>query len=91
MSEKISLDSSVLFSFSFAAFAASLRLIDKRRRHTFDFKKAIDIGKRDRTDKGLSGRKGFGSEGTLYPILEANAGGMFPLYGRYGSGARCTA
>ena len=41
--------------------------------------------------KGLSGRKGFGSEGTLYPILEANAGGMFPLYGRYGSGARCTA
>ena len=50
-----------------------MRLIDKRRRHTFDFKKAIDIGKRDRTDKGLSGRKGFGSEGTLYPILEANA------------------
>ena len=51
--------------------------MSKRRRHTFDFKKkVIDFGKRDRTDKGLSGRKGFSPKGTLHSLFQADAGGM---------------
>ena len=66
-----------------------LRLTNKRREEA-SVKRALTL-ENEIELMGAAGRKGFRPKGTLHSLFQADAGGMLPLYGRYGCGARCFA
>ena len=58
-----------------------LRLTNKRREEA-SVKRALTLENEIELIEGLPGRKGFRPKGIIHPLLQADAGGMLPLYGR---------